>query len=616
MKLKVKSLLMGVVLLPPVLATAQDKPNIVWIVSEDNSKHYMKLFDANGAETPQIAEMAKDGLIFDRAFSNAPVSSVARSTLITGCYAPRIGAQYHRKNEIVPMPDGLQMFPAYLRRAGYYTTNKSKKDYNVQEAEDVWDESSRKASWEKRAEGQPFFHQQNIGVCHENSLHFKKDKMENKKTKTDPDNVFIAPIHPQTETFKYTYATYHDRMLDVDKQVGQIIDKLKENGLLENTFIFYFGDHGGVLPGSKGYIYERGLHVPLVVRIPEKWKHLVNFEKGERVNGFVSFIDFAPTVLHLAGVDVPEQMDGIPFLGKDISKETLNNCNVTYGYADRFDEKYDLVRSVRRGKYKYMRNYQPFNPDGLYNFYRYKMLAYKEWRELYENGKLNKIQSQFFEARPAEVLYDVEADPYETKNLATDPAYAKELSEMRNLLTDWVKGMPDLSFLPESFLISDAFNNPVGFGENYKEEIAELIDIADISLKPIKQSGDELKNALYSENAWQQYWGLIVCSSFGKEAKKYAKTAKQIANSSTDPLVRIRAAEFLALINKADPIPVFADVLANTEDAVEAALILNSLTVLLDSKHIQKNDCASIKLNASLSGNKILEKRIEYLGLK
>ena len=177
---------------------------------------------------------------------------------------------------------------------------------------------------------------------------------------------------------------------------------------MDNTIIFYYGDHGGVLPRSKGYIYESGLNVPMVVYIPEKWKHLSPVDMGSSTDAFVQFVDLAPTVLNLAGINIPEQIDGKAFLGKTVTAENLDNRNTTFGYADRFDEKYDLVRSLRKGKYKYIRNYQPFNIDALFNFYRYKMLAYKEWQELFENGNLNKEQEQFFQARTPEALYDIE----------------------------------------------------------------------------------------------------------------------------------------------------------------------------------------------------------------
>ena len=338
-----------------------EKPNIVWITSEDNSKHYMSLFDANGIKTPQIASLAEHGLIYRHAFSNGAVCSVARSALISGCYGPRTGSQFHRRMSLVPLPDSLMMFPAYLREAGYYTTNNSKEDYNFIKGTNVWDESSKKANWKNRSAGQPFFHVFNIGTTHEGRLHFTEEKMKANVLETDINSFDVQPNHPATELFKYTNAFYRDKIRQMDGQVGDVLAALKEEGLMDNTFVFYFGDHGGVLPGSKGYIYETGLHVPMVVHVPEKFKHLVNNEIGTTVDGFVSFVDLAPTVLSLAGISIPSEVDGSPFLGKTIKSQEEQSQDETYSYADRFDEKYDHVRAIRKGKYKYMRSYQPFN---------------------------------------------------------------------------------------------------------------------------------------------------------------------------------------------------------------------------------------------------------------
>jgi arylsulfatase A-like enzyme len=300
----------------------------------------------------------------------------------------------------------------------------------------------------------------NFGKTHEGWLH-KKDIVTN--TFEGAENVFIPPIHPPTRIFRNTYAKYHGLIRQMDQWVGQVVTQLERAGVLEDTFIFYFGDHGGVCPGSKGYIYETGLHVPLVVRIPENFAHLVDLEPGTQANGFVSFVDFGPTLLHLAGLPVPGQMDGRPFMGPGISRADLAGRDETFGMADRFDEKYDLVRSLRKGRFKYLRSYQPFNFDALQNNYRYKAPAYREWRELYEAGKLDEAQSAFFRPREPEALYDVEADPYETQNLAGDPAHAETLVALRTRLSEWVKGLPDLSFYPENYLVREAFDIPVAF---------------------------------------------------------------------------------------------------------------------------------------------------------
>jgi arylsulfatase A-like enzyme len=561
-----------------------EKPNFVWIISEDNSKHYLELFDPNGIATPQIEKMAENGILFTRAFSNAPVCSVARSTLISSCYAPRTGTQFHRRSKLVPMPEGVEMFPAYLKSAGYYTTNNSKQDYNYLKSEGTWDESSNKAHWSNRQPNQPFFHKESHPVSHESRLHFGEELMETYTPVTDPADVHVFPNHPDTELFRFTGAYYRDRILAVDTIVGNVIHQLEEEGLLENTFIFYFGDHGGVLPGSKGYAYESGLHVPLVVRIPKNFRHLVDFKRGEESDGFVSFIDFGPTLLELAGIQIPEGVDGNPFLGRSVSSKQVDNREITYGYADRFDEKYDLVRTARKGELKYMRNYQPFNFDGLQNNYRYRCLAYVQWREMYGSGELNKVQSHFFESRKPEELYDLETDPYETTNLAKDPAYQEELLEMRSILTNWVKEMPDLSFYPENMLMAKAFEDPVTFGKQHRDEIEEFIDIADLSLSSYEDAREGIDAALKSGDPVKIYWGLIVCSCFGSEAELFYGMAEELC-SHEDLLVRTRAAEFLGLTGSGDPVPVITEALQKTEDGEEANLILNSLVLLMDGPH-------------------------------
>lgn len=573
-----------VTIAPRTALSAADQPNFVWLVSEDNSYHYLKLFDEHGAETPAIAKLAEHGLLFENAFSNSPVCSVARTTLISGCYAPRIGTQFHRRSVTVPLPEGLRMFPAYLRDAGYYTTNKTKKDYNAIEAKGVWDASANNASWRNRKDGQPFFHMQSFGTSHESSLHFSAQAMATQKTETDPETVFVAPYHPNTPTFRYTNARYHDRIRDIDGQIGAVVEQLKKEDLLEDTFIFYFGDHGGVLPRGKGYAYESGLHVPLVVRVPDKWKHLVPAENGSRVPGFVSFIDFGPTLLHLAGANVPKQVDGVPFLGKGISAEDINSRDEAFGYADRFDEKYDLVRTLRKGRFEYVRNYQPFNFDGLQNNYRYRMLAFTEWRDLYLAGKLNAVQSQFFEARDAEALYDIETDPHETKNLASDPAYADTLADLRKRLADRIKGMPDLSLFPESVLVEKAFDNPTKFGQAHAEEIGKLVDIADLSLIPLEDARDQLEAAVQSDDPWERYWGLITCSSHGRAVKPFVSIARDLAKNDPERLVRVRAAEYLGLTRIDEPQSVIMEALRQSRSHVEANLILNTLVMLRDGK--------------------------------
>lgn len=588
-----------------------EQPNFVWIMSEDNSKHYIKMFDENGIATPNIEKLAEGGVAYTRAFSNTPVCSTARTTLMTGCFGPRIGTHFHRKSKIVPMPDSVDMFPAYLRKAGYYTANNNKRDYNAECGQNVWDESSKEAHWRKRQPGQPFFYQNTFTKSHESCLHFDKDMMQTYEPRIHPDSVFVNPNHPDTELFRFTNSFYRDRMLLNDEYVGKVIRQLEEDSLLDNTFVFYFGDHGGALPGSKGYAYETGLHVPLVVRIPEKYKHLVSGEKGTTSSEFVSFVDFGPTLLKLAGLNVPDGMGGIPFLGKNIESKPVER-DVAFGYADRFDEKYDLVRTARKGRFKYMRNYQGFNPNGMRNNYRYRALAYQEWRDLYAKGNLDDVQKQFFEQRPPEVLFDIDVDPYETKNLAIDPAYKEKVMEMRSLLNGWVKGMPDLSFYPESELTLEAFDNPVKFGLDHKSQIAELVDVSDLSLLSFEEAEAGIKAALLSEDPYKRYWALIVCSNFGQQASVFYDKAKEL---TSDPhlLVRVRSAEFLALNGVQDPKEVINDVLATTRNDIEALLALNTVVLLMDGEHEYKFNIDEKMFNEKVLEQGLVQRRLEYI---
>jgi uncharacterized sulfatase len=542
------------------VAFAADRPNIVWIVSEDNSIHYLNHFFEGGAKTPHIEALAAHGLTFDNAFSNAPVCSTARTTLATSCYGPRIGTQFHRRYKMVDMPKNLKMFPAYLRDAGYYTTNNSKQDYNAIPDPKPWDESSNKASWRNRSNtDQPFFHMESHGQSHESSLHFSQQSYENDKTKHNPANVKLADYFPDTPLFRYTHARYLDNMVTIDNIVGQTVAKLKEDNLLEDTFIFYFGDHGGVMPRGKGYIYESGLHVPLVIRVPENFKHLAPAKHGTRLTGFVSFIDFGPTTLNLAGVNPPTGIDGQPFLGEGVNRRDINSRDESFGYADRFDEKYDLIRSIRKGNFQYIRHYQPYLPDGLMNIYRYKMLAYVEWWDLYKAGKLSGPQLHFFQSKTPEALYDCVSDPHQVNNLAGDPKYKDTLLDLRKRLQNKVKSLPDLSFYPESYLVESGLDNPVAFGQSHKDEIATLVDTADLALLPYAKAKPQLLKALKSDNPHVRYWAAMGATSFGQTAADLAPAVKMLLEDK-NLIVRVRAAEFLGHINRINPQPILTHI--------------------------------------------------------
>ena len=556
-----------------------DRPNIIWLTTEDNSSHHMKLYNENGAPMPAIEKLANGGIVFDNAFSNAPVCSVARSTLITGCYAPRIFTQFHRRAKHVPLPNDLMPMPYYLKKAGYYTSNNSKQDYNFILPDKVWDESSTKATYKNRQLGQPFFHVQNHTITHEGNLHFSQEIID-KTADEDLEHIKVFPYHPDTKTFRFSYYHFHNRHKLADQQIAKFLKDLDDQGLMEETIIFYYGDHGGVLPRSKGYTYESGLKIPLVVYVPKKWQYLFPYNRGSRSQTFVEFVDLAPTVLALAGINPPIGMDGTPVMGKGVQKSHIKAKNTAFGYADRFDEKYDLVRTLRVGKFKYTRNYQPFNMDALFNFYRYKMLAYKEWLSLYRNGKLNDIQSQFFQPKSPEALYNINLDPHEVNDLSKSEDHKEILLQMRGQLQERILSMPDLSFYPEPYLLDNALKNPTTFGQKNKEAIAELIAIADLNLAPFEKVEEKIKAALRDKNPWKRYWGLIVCSSFGIEAKGLVPLIQTILQIDKENLVRIRAAEYLMLNKISFDKKILKNLLANADSETEANLMLNTLSLI------------------------------------
>ena len=585
------------------------RPNFVFIVSEDNSIHYLRLYGNKLGITPNIERLADNGLTFNHAFSGAPVCSVARSTLATAMHAPRVGFQYHRKSALASLPPGVKPWSQVLRENGYYTTNNAKTDYNFNvNRKEVWDMSSNKATWRNRPnKAMPFFHMQSFADSHEGRLHFPLKQMET-PTKTSPDDVMLQPYFPDTPIMRYTKARYYDRIRVIDSQVGKIVNQLKEDGILEDTFVFYFGDHGGVMPRSKGYAYESGLHVPLVVRIPENFKKLIDHKRGTRTNGFVSFIDFGPTVLNLASISVRKEIDGQAFFGKGVSAADLANRDEVFGHADRFDEKFDMVRTYRKGKWKYIRNYQSYYADGLQNNYRYRQLAYDNWRNLYRAERLNPVQRQFFERRSVEQLFNLEKDPHEVTNLAADPAQSKRLAEMRGLLKNKMKSINDLSFYPENRMVTTALNDGVAFGREHSKQISRLSDLADTALRPFSEVKQALASSLQSKGALRRYWALKVCSNFGEKAKSLAIAAMPLLNDK-NLMVRVRAAEFLGSIKAVDPMPTLYGVVNNAETEQALMIAFNTIVYLRDQVG-HKYDPEKVKLKFNKGE---VYRRVQYL---
>lgn len=573
-------------------------PNIVWIISEDNSKHYLRHFDPNGAPAAAIEAMAAEGITFDRAFSNAPVCSVARTTLITGCYATRLGTQWHRKIQQPSMPSGLQAFPAYLREAGYYTTNRSKKDYNIK-VSGAWDESSGRAHWRNRPDEQtPFFHCVSYNDSHEHKLHFPAGDI-GQPTTDDPAQVHLPPYLPDTPLARYTTAFYLDRMRVIDGLVSDEIEALRDGGQLENTFVFYFGDHGGVLPRSKGTIYETGLHVPLVVRIPKAYRDTKLVDRslsiGNHISGFVSFVDFGPTVLHLAGLPLPPGVDGLPFLGPDISQDELEKRNTAFAHTDRFDETYDMNRAVRKGRFKYVRTYNAHHPPLIRNDYRLKTALRVQWERAYREGNLNDVQSAFFEPGSTERLFDLDSDPYETHNLIEQSHLQAVRDDLRELLDSWMTDCRDLGFLTESRFVADAVTDPIAYGLRTEATIEKAKARADLVLEPLEDTVAALDALRQSwDDELNDYW--IVNSIVARlknsdrlpdrQIAKLRSLARELIDGGHIPTAA-RAAELLVRLGDDIGLDPFASMLQRCAQPADALAVYNALMVLRDEGLIE-----------------------------
>ncbi len=512
-------------------AIAQDRPNILWIVSEDNTI-LLGSYGDQFATTPNLDRFATESIRYKNAFSTAPVCAPSRNTLITGMYPPSLGTEHMRS--AYPSPAFVKFFPKYLREAGYYTTNNAKKDYNTTDQPDAWDESSGKATYKNRKPGQPFFAVFNLNVSHESSLHEPLPAL-----KHNPEKVPLPPYHPATPELKHDWAQYYDKLEEMDRQFGKLLQELKDEGLAENTIVFYYADNGGVLARSKRFMYESGLHVPLIVHLPPKYAHLANQKQGSVSDRLVTFLDFAPTVLSLVDIKVPDYMQGGAFLGKQQKPEP----QYAFGFRGRMDERIDMSRSVRDKKYRYIRNYLPNKIYGQYLEYLWRAPSVKSWEDLYKAGKLNAVQSKFWEQKPAEELFDVDADPHNIHNLAGDPKYKKELERLRNANEQWMKSYLDVGFIPEAIIYEIAKTTPLyDYARSGRYDFEKIAATADIASSRNAANTPALIKALGDADPSVRYWGAtgltVLKATSGKDALQKALT-------DPEPAVRIAAAEAL-----------------------------------------------------------------------
>lgn len=533
--MRLKKRFIGLLLLGVYQSGAQpspDRPNILWIVSEDNNTSLIGCYGNPYAATPNIDEFAKQSILYKNAFSTAPVCAPSRNTLITGMYPPSLGTEHMRST--YPVSAFVKFFPKYLREAGYYTTNNSKKDYNTIDQPDAWDESSDSATYKKRKPGQPFFAVFNLFVSHESGLHQPLPALRH-----DPEKAPIPPYHPRTPEFKHDWAQYYDKVETMDGQFGKLLNELTEAGLAENTIVFYYADNGGVLGRSKRFMYESGLHVPLVVHLPQKYAHLAKTKAGLQTDQLVTFLDFAPTILSLVNIQIPPYMQGQAFLGAQQKPEHP----YAYGFRGRMDEAIDLSRSVRDKKYRYIRNYLPHKIYGQHLDYLWKAPSMQSWEREYKAGRLTDVQSRFWQPKPAEELYDVAADPDNIHNLATDPKYGKELVRLRKANDQWLRQSDDIGFIPEAILSKIASKTPLyDYAHQGKYNTNRVIETAALASSRKPSDAAELIKRLNDDNPVVRYWAATGCTVLKPAA---AKASLQRLLEDPEPSVQVAAAEAL-----------------------------------------------------------------------
>jgi N-sulfoglucosamine sulfohydrolase len=425
-------------------------PNFLLITVEDISPMLGSYGDPV-AKTPVLDQLARDGVMFTNMHAPMGVCAPARASLITGMYPSSIGANNMRTGdgnlyygippyEAVP-PAEVKCYTEFLRAAGYFTTNNFKTDYQFAPPVTAWDENGRTAHWQNRPEGMPFFSIFNIMTTHESQIWARA----NDPVVIRPEDVILPPYYPDTEIVRRDVARAYSNITIMDREVGEIIQQLKDDGLYDKTIIIFYSDHGGPLPRQKREIYDSGLHVPFIIRFPN------NVLAGSVVDDLISFVDIPPTMLSMAGIEPPAYMQGQAFWGNFKAKTPREYI---FAARDRVDTEYDIRRSVRDHKYRYVRNFRP--EAGAYQSveYRYQIPMMMEMLRMRDEGMLNEDQMYWFrKSKEPEEFYDLQSDPHELNNVIDDPRYAEDVKRLRSALENWMVRINDKGLMSEKELV-------------------------------------------------------------------------------------------------------------------------------------------------------------------
>ncbi|MGK7396224.1 MAG: sulfatase-like hydrolase/transferase [Candidatus Cyclobacteriaceae bacterium M3_2C_046] len=550
--------------------TSLEKPNILWVTAEDITTMLGCYGDKN-ASTPHLDQFAQTSEKYTNAFATAPVCSPSRSCIITGRYANTLGSQHLRSE--VEIPDQIKTYPKYLREAGYFTTNNDKEDYNFIDTT-IWDLSSKKAHWKFRQPDQPFFSIFNLGLTHQSSI-FGSDSIYRARIReflpyiqvASPDSLELPPYYPDTPEVRKLWGRYYTNVSIIDYQFNQILQELEKEGLSENTIVFFYSDHGTGMPRAKRAVYDSGLKIPLLVHIPQKYQDFFNFQPGTANDRLVSFIDFAPTVLALAGQEVPDAWPGQTF----ISNEPLPPADYVFGAADRVDEGYEVARTIRTAKYRYVRNFLPYLALLQPNFYTDQSAIMKELSRFRQLETLNEAQQTMFAAlRRPEELYDLERDPYEVNNLAEDPAYQEILQDLRSKLKQEILKIHDTGFMPEPEMVRLS-QESTPYDVAHDQEIFPLTEIlaaSDLMLAP-SPAPDKVIKYLQHPNGFVRYWAVVAVQHHKmKEEQVVAQLNKLLADDFAT--VQVESAKTLVKLGQLSAV----QTIVNNMQAEDKVLVL------------------------------------------
>jgi uncharacterized sulfatase len=568
-------------------------PNIVWITSEDHGPH-MGCYGDKLARTPNVDALANKGMTFLHAWSCAPVCAPARTAIISGMYPASTGGIHMRS--MVPMPNGAKMYPEYLREKGYFCTNNSKEDYNLVKPKDLWNESSGKAHWRNRTPGQPFFAVFNSTKSHESQIRTRPHTAI-----TDPKAVSLPKYHPDTPEVRLDWAQYYDKVSEADADAGKVIQQLEQDGLMDETIIFYYADHGSGMPRSKRWPSNSGLQVPMVVYFPEKWKHLApaEYKPGTKSERLVNFVDLAPTLLSIAGIKPPAMMQGHAFAG---SHQTSKQPYL-FGERGRMDERYDMVRSVTDGRYVYLRNFYPQLSQAQQVAYQFETPTTQIWRDKFDRGETDAAQSIFWKIpKDVEEFYDLQSDPDETNNLADRPEQVDRVSKFREACYSQMRNIHDTGLLPEGEMHRRAAGgSPYDLTHSPSFPFDKLFEAALTASDYRLPAASELHSYLADADSVVRYWGAIgLLIRGGDTIRKETDSLRKLLDDSS-PFVRIAAAECLATAANDDELARPLDVIIESASP-EKYGVFAGMAGLSAIEAIGKRAASTSEAVASMSG--------------